>query len=379
MCLMLATLLCGALAACGTETEESSLAESSEASAQESIAPPPTPVIGGSNLSEYAIVYAETADIHHYKAVAEALADYFKDTFGVNPEVYGDMVPEADKEIIIGVSPRRAVSKEYQSVYTHGGYKVAISGTKVVIAGTYYTGCYQGVEAFIEEIKASEDGVFNDRVFEGEGKVIKVACVGDSITQGINSTNPKTQTYPSYIQEMLGYDYYILNAGLSGYSICKTDEYAYWKSNQYAQAKNLKPDVVIFHLGTNDANPGQPYKNWEDHDRKSEFIESTKALLDSFVAANKDVQTYIVLPASLFKVGADTWNAVAWTEGIVKYVHPTLTEIAAEYNYPTVDMFDWSLENQGVFTDGLHPKDLTYKAYAKHIYEGIKDTVKKPE
>ncbi|MBQ3230323.1 MAG: hypothetical protein IJB49_04825 [Clostridia bacterium] len=380
ICLMLATLLCGALAACNSEDTESSVDESSEESVEESVAPPPVPIINGNALTDYVIVYTDTAESATYRSVALELNEYFKSTFGIDLTLRSDAIPETEKEIIIGLTAKRKINEEYKGDYGYGGYKIAVNGNKLVIAGSYATGCYQGMKAFIEQIKASEDGVFNDSVVEGEGKVIKVACVGDSITQGINSTNPKTQTYPAYIQEMLGMEYYVLNAGLSGYSICKNDEYAYWKSKQYTQAKEMRPDVVIFHLGTNDANPSpnQPYKNWDDHDRESEFIESTKQLLDSFVTANKDVQTYVVLPASLFKVGADGWNAEAWTANIVKHSHPLLKQIAEEYNYPTIDMFDWSVENKAVFTDGLHPKDETYKVYAQYIYDNLKDTIKKP-
>lgn len=376
-CFMLAALLCGSLAACSGDNAESSEAESSE---EESEVIPPVPVINGNELTDYVIVYADTAECATYHSVASELREYFKQTFGVNLSLRSSAIPESEKEILVGLIDSRDICKEYGGDYGYGGYKVAISGNKLLVAGSHATGCYQGVKAFIEKIKASEDGVFGDSVFEGDGKVIKVACVGDSITQGINSSDPKTQTYPAYIQQMLGMDYYVLNAGLSGYSICKNDEYAYWKSREYMQAKELRPDVVIFHLGTNDANPtsSQPYKNWDDHDRESEFIESTKQLLDSFVTINKDVQTYVVLPASLFKVGADGWNAIDWTENIVKHSHPLLKQIAAEYEYPTIDMFDWSVEHKEVFVDGLHPKDATYKVYARYIYDNIKDTIKKP-
>ncbi|MBO5914188.1 MAG: hypothetical protein J6Q72_02475, partial [Clostridia bacterium] len=216
---------------------------------------------------------------------------------------------------------------------------------------------------------------------KGEKKIIKVACVGDSITQGINSTDPKNMTYPAYIQEMLGYDYYVLNAGLSGYSICDIDDYAYHKSKQFTESRELRPDVVLFALGTNDANPtpNQPYKSWTDpkYDRTNVFIRSTKNLLDAYKKANPEVQIIMILPASLFKVGADGWNAIPWTENIVKYSHPLLKQIAEEYGLQTVDMFPWSQEHKEVFTDGLHPKDETYKTFAQFIYDNIKDTIKK--
>jgi hypothetical protein len=76
--------------------------------------------------------------------------------------------------------------------------------------------------------------------FEGEKKVVKVACVGDSITYGATSTNDQ-QNYPNYLQEMLGLDYHVLNAGISGYSIVSTDQYAYKSRMNSVRQRALSP------------------------------------------------------------------------------------------------------------------------------------------
>ena len=381
LCLTLCLLMLLPFAACGNGNGESSAV--SDISEETSIEPPKTPVINGVNLSEFTLVFKKASGGATYKTVAKQFADYVKETFGFELPCREESVPGKDNEILFGFTSNRELASENKAEYSFGGYKVIIKGTKVLIASSYPQGCKAGIDALVDKIKESEDGAFNDMEFSGEKKIIKVACVGDSITQGINSTDPVNMTYPVYIQEMLGYDYYVMNAGLSGYSICTNDQYAYHKSKQYTDSRELRPDVVLFALGTNDANPSptQPYKNWEDpaNDRVNIFKSRTKALLDAYKAANPDVQIIMSLPASLFKVGADGWNAVDWTENIVKYSHPLLVEIAKEYGLQTVDMFPWSQENKEVFTDGLHPKDETYKTFAQFIYDNIKDTIKKPE
>ena len=378
LCLLLCAAMLFAFAACNGND-----ADSSTESSEESVAPPKEPIINGNALADFTVVYKSTNTNFNYKGVAEQFVSYVKDTFGIELPMRSDAVPENEKEIIFGWIHSRAICKDNQADMDIGGYEIIVSGNKLLINSSSVNGCYAGFEALLEKIKASPDGVFNDQKIEGEKKLIKVACVGDSITQGINSTDTINMTYPAYIQQMLGYDYYVLNAGLSGYSICKIDVYAYYKSKQYLQARELKPDVVLFALGTNDANPtpSQPYKNWEDpqYDRTNVFIESTNELLDAFVDINPDVQIYMILPASLFKVGNDGWSAEAWTENIVKYAHPLLKQIAEERKLPTVDLFPWSRVNKAVFTDGLHPKDETYKTFAQFIYDSIKDTIKKPE
>lgn len=381
MCLFLCALMLLTLASCGGEDAESSVIEDS--SEEESVIEIKEPKINGVALSEFAVVYKSTADCATYKKVAKDFVEYVQETFGYKLACRDETIPKSDKEILIGYVSKRDICTENTAEFGYGGYKIVIKGTTVLIAGSYATGCNAGVSALKQKFAESETGEFTDTVIEGEKKIIKVACVGDSITQGINSSDPKTQTYPAYIQEMLGYDYYVMNAGLSGYSICDIDVYAYYKSRQFAESRDMRPDVVLFALGTNDANPTptQPYKNWDDpqYDRTNVFIKSTNDLLNAYKRANPDVQIYIILPASLFKVGADGWDAEAWTANIVKHSHPLLVQIAKDNNLPTIDMFPWSLEHKEVFTDGLHPKNETYKTFAQYIYDSVKDTIKKPE
>ncbi|MBO5767530.1 MAG: hypothetical protein J6R49_03295 [Clostridia bacterium] len=379
LCLLLCALMILPFAACDKAEEEAS--SQVEVSEEISVEPPKVPVINGVNLSEFVLVFRKTTGGATYKQVAKDFAAYVKETFGFELACREESVPAKDNEIIFGLASNRDIVKEHKAEYGFGEYKLVIKGNKVLIASSYPQGCKAGMDELLNKIKQSEDGVFSDMEAKGEKKIIKVACVGDSITQGINSTDPKNMTYPAYIQEMLGYDYYVLNAGLSGYSICDIDDYAYHKSKQFTESRELRPDVVLFALGTNDANPtpNQPYKSWTDpkYDRTNVFIRSTKNLLDAYKKANPEVQIIMILPASLFKVGADGWNAIPWTENIVKYSHPLLKQIAEEYGLQTVDMFPWSQEHKEVFTDGLHPKDETYKTFAQFIYDNIKDTIKK--
>lgn len=383
LCYALCMLMLFAVTACNGTGEVSESEPSGSVSEAESVEEVKLPVINGIELSEFTVVYKNSAGGCTYEEVARNFVAFVQETYGIKLVCRDETFPAVDNEILFGLVPRRNISQENNTSYGYGGYKIVIQDTKVLIACSYPNGCNAGSEALLGKIRESSDGVFTNMELSGEKNIIKVACVGDSITQGINSTDPQNMTYPAYIQQMLGYDYYVLNAGLSGYSICKIDEYAYFKTNQYLQAREMRPDVVLFALGTNDANPtpNQPYKNWDDpqYDRENVFIESTNELLDAFVQINPDVQIYMILPASLFKVGADGWNAEAWTKNIVEHAHPLLKKIAEERNLPTVDMFPWSLENKEVFTDGLHPKDETYKTFAQYIYDSVKDTIKKPE
>ncbi len=375
LCFFLALTFVFCLAACGDE-------ESSEGSVGESSAPAykPEPMINGVKLSRFTVVFKNNSgDAAKFSTAAQSFIKKVKAEYGVSLRCVTDSAKENEYEIIFGVIDNRDICKDYTERYDVGNYCVEVKDKKVLFAATYANGALGASEAFLTKLSESEK--VTDMKFEGEKKVIRVACVGDSITYGATSTN-KNKTYPVFLQEMLGLDYYVFNAGISGYSIVSTDQYAYKKSPEFQQAKRFMPDVVLFALGTNDANPtpNQPYKNWEneENDRANKFIQSTNELFNEFKAVKPDVQIIMLLPSALFKVGNDEWNADAWNANLDKYVTPLLKDIANDNKLQTVDLRAWSLENKDVFVDGLHPKDDTYRPFAQFVYDSIKDTVKKP-
>ena len=387
----LAILMLLSFASCNGDTSESiaeSSAISSSESAEESKPEMTPPTIHGNQLSDYTIIYQDldkmSREACRYKDVAIEIQNYFKENYSHKVRIAPHTTKEADKEIILGFMTTRSIALNYTNTYEYDKYKVVIQGDKIWICGSYASGVYQGFEALVEMFNSSEDKEFGDTAFSGQGKVIKVSTVGDSITQGINSYD-YTKVYPYYLQKMLGFDYYVLNSGLTSTSICTIDgKYCYSTTAEYRAAIQFKPDVMLFGLGTNDANPNPDYpnKDWENpaNNRVEVFKRDTKALWDSFYAANPDVQIFVILPPALIdKPEGKFWRPVEWTANIEKYSHPLLVGLAEEYELPTVDMFPWSQENPDVFTDGLHPIGASYRKYALHIYEGISELIKKPE
>lgn len=351
-------------------TEQASAAASQSVQKQE-------PAIDGVLLKDFTVVYPNTSETAKYRFAAEAFCSDVRSTFGI--ELRCRLITEtpAKHEIVIGRSELRSEAFTENRDYGFGESNVAVRGGNVYIDGAYASGCYQGAKELLKRLSDSADGTLSACEFAAEGRVIKLACVGDSITAGTNSADHENKTYPIYLQQMLGPDYYVLNAGLSGYSTCMTDTYAYCKCQQYADARALCPDVIIYNLGTNDCNPSHPEKNWEGTGREELFMKSAHALIDTFLSINPDVQIYICIPTSLFKVGDDCWNAIPWQELNEKHSVPLCKRLAADYGFSTIDLYSWSKQHPEVFTDGLHPRDDTYRDYAAFVYDSIKDTVKK--
>jgi len=60
---------------------------------------------------------------------------------------------------------------------------------------------------------------------------IKIACVGDSITQGAGAKSG--QSYPAQLQALLGDGYKVGNFGVSGRTLLKKGDFPYWKEKKY--------------------------------------------------------------------------------------------------------------------------------------------------
>lgn len=378
-------ILCLALAvsmvACTEGNEGNEASETVSEVSEDNSYGPRDITVNGVSLKEFTIVYCESVTFdgyNHYRLLVEEINAFLKEYCGYTLKAVPDTTPETENEILIGFTASRALRNAFdRESFEAGQYSLVVKGTKVMFAGAYANGWHNAFELFTEVCKTDEDGDLKDFMSSGKKEVVKVACVGDSITQGINSSSNEL-TYPAYLQKLLGWDYCVLNAGLSGYSVCNNDPYAYGKCPQYRSALDFVPDVVIFALGTNDSNPGQDWKDWSDPGRKDLFLNSARELLDSFYAVNKDAQIFICLPTPLFD-GRGYWDAPNWNKNLDAYSLPLIKQIAEEYELPQVDLYTWGKENDGVFTDGLHPKDETYGDYAEAVYERIKDTVKKAE
>ncbi len=78
---------------------------------------------------------------------------------------------------------------------------------------------------------------------------IRVACVGDSITEGTE--------YPADLWMMLGANYTVGNFGVGGATISLQSEVPYLNQTELQNAKKFMPNYVIIMLGTNDAFPSR--------------------------------------------------------------------------------------------------------------------------
>ncbi len=183
---------------------------------------------------------------------------------------------------------------------------------------------------------------------------IKVACVGDSITQGNKRGN-----YPSQLQEMLGEKWKVMNFGHSGFTLLKKGDRSYWKSPRYQKALASEPDLVIIKLGTNDTKP----QNWKF---KDEFVADYKELIESFQKLESKPRIYICRPCPVFGKG----NFKIVNSGIEEQM-PWLDAIAKEMKVDIIDMNAPLADKPELVPDRVHPNKAGYRVMAATAFTAL--------
>ena len=186
---------------------------------------------------------------------------------------------------------------------------------------------------------------------------IRVACVGDSITQGAKLA--KGMSYPEQLQKMLGSPWIVKNFGKSGRTLLKQGDFPYWNESIYQDALQFAPDAVIIKLGTNDTKP----QNWK---HIADFKNDYRALVESFRSLQTEPRIYICTPCPVVGSGAfDINNA-----GVLKEV-AWIKELAAELNVGLVDMNAAFAGKSNLLPDKVHPNAEGATLLASAAYSAL--------
>ena len=189
---------------------------------------------------------------------------------------------------------------------------------------------------------------------------IKIACIGDSLTDGYLSTqgNKSATAYPAQLQEMLGDDFEVGNFGKTSYTLMKGTDRSYWDSTEYINSKSFNPDYVIIMLGTNDCK--EMY--WD----AEQYKKDAKALYDEY--ANLATKPKIIFALSPCVYG----NDVLITTQRVNILHEVQVDLVAEMNWDHIDMYAQTIDKQYLYhNDGIHFSDNGYHYIAQCMYQKL--------
>ncbi|OHB60666.1 MAG: hypothetical protein A2167_04645 [Planctomycetes bacterium RBG_13_46_10] len=179
-------------------------------------------------------------------------------------------------------------------------------------------------------------------------QAVKVACIGDSITEGANIANPQNNSYPAQLASLLRKlddtrDWETQNFGVGGTTLLQKGDKPYIKQPAYQQALAWQPDMVVIMLGTNDSKP----QNWI---YGTEFVSDYCALIDSFAGLSSHPRIWICKPVPAFK------DSFGITNNVIRFeIIPLIDEIARQKHVEVIDLYTPLLGADALFPDGIHP------------------------
>ncbi|MBO9563419.1 MAG: hypothetical protein J7621_11620 [Niastella sp.] len=190
--------------------------------------------------------------------------------------------------------------------------------------------------------------------------VLKVACIGASITYGHGIDNREQNSFPAQLQSLLGKDYTVNNYGVSGTTLLRKGDRPYWSTAQYQAALNSLPDIVIIDLGGNDSKLINRVHLGEYEADYAAFIQSFRQL-----ASHPRIVLLLPIPSWL----SDT--AQIYDRVIVKDIIPRIQRVAFDEKVEVVDMHSLFVDKADLVPDRIHPNAVGATIYAKRLFELI--------
>ncbi|MBR6388511.1 MAG: hypothetical protein IKS15_00080 [Opitutales bacterium] len=196
---------------------------------------------------------------------------------------------------------------------------------------------------------------------------IKIACIGDSITEGFGLRNSCTDSYPTILGYMLGDKYEVRNFGITGKCVQKNSNDPYWKSGRIPRIKEFDPDIIIVKLGTNDSKG----VNWVSPEV---FQADYEAYLDEIANPNKK-QTFYLASAAWVKKDAIGITRKVVTEG----VNPSVEAIAKRRGLKIIDFHSLLQDHPDWYCDDIHPNEEGAYKMAEFAYKFLTGNKQTPQ
>jgi acyl-CoA thioesterase I len=190
-------------------------------------------------------------------------------------------------------------------------------------------------------------------------QVVKVACVGNSITYGAGIENRDKMSYPAQLQAWLGSRYTVRNFGVSGSTMIRKGDKPYWNEPEYKEVMDFNPDIIIIKLGTNDSKP----QNWQ---YAGDFKKDYTDMVLAFKSLASKPRILLALPVPVF---ADKWGIC---DSIVKDdIIPIIKDISKITKCQYIDLYTPLLPYKYAFPDDIHPNSIGASVMVEQIYRAL--------
>jgi acyl-CoA thioesterase I len=195
---------------------------------------------------------------------------------------------------------------------------------------------------------------------------IRIAFIGNSITEGYGLLNPTIECYPNqvYLKLKNKYDDDILlfNSGISGRTMFKKGDNPIWNDGLFKSCFDWAPNICYIMLGTNDSKS----KNWDSCGQSNGFMKDYKAMIDTFRYKNPNTLFMVAYPPPAFADLLGIRDSI-----ILNGVIPVVDSIVKYSGAVLVDLYHPLLDSVYLFPDNIHPNAVGAKVIAKIIFDRI--------
>ena len=192
---------------------------------------------------------------------------------------------------------------------------------------------------------------------------VRVACIGNSITDGFGIDMATQQGYPARLQRLLGNGYHVKNFGVSGRTMLNKGDLPYQNELAWRDALAFRPDIVIIKLGTNDSKP----ENWQYN---KGFKDDLQLMVDALKANKNNPRIILCTPIPAFK---PTWNIN--DSVIVNGITPIINKVAKKNKLQVIDLHTlYAHDGDKMLNDAIHPDAKGALRMAEIIAKALKET-----
>ena len=191
---------------------------------------------------------------------------------------------------------------------------------------------------------------------------IRVACIGNSITDGSGIDMADLRGYPAQLQGKLGSGYHVKNYGVGARTMLNNGDHPYMKEQAWRDAKAFNPNIVVIKLGTNDSKDFI----WNAH--KDEYPRDMQAMIDTLNTLPSKPQIFLCTPIKAFR---DKWGIT--DSVIVNEVIPAIHKVAKKNRLEVIDLHSVVTDRGDMTADMIHPNDKG----AGRMADAIADVIRK--
>ncbi|PTL33047.1 xylanase [Prevotella sp. oral taxon 376] len=192
---------------------------------------------------------------------------------------------------------------------------------------------------------------------------LRVACIGNSITDGMTIDLKDHDGYPAQLQRILGPEYNVKNYGVSARTLLRKGNLPYVSELAWKDALAFNPNIAVIKLGTNDSKA----INWK---YKDEFQKDLQSMIDQLKALPAHPEVYLVRP--LVVVGKVENERSINNEVIEKEIIPIINNVAKKNKLQVLDFREELNHKELMSDDGVHPNKKGAAVIARKVAEAIR-------